>query len=120
VIDQGLRVGRRYDAYLILDQLPDGRVATLIGYNPRLSEREQEQAALECKRRVDSFAERGRNGPYAWQKRASDGGFQAWIGHRSPVSRTVWPRVPTACLIAWWRDPLRGSAGAGACAACPW
>jgi hypothetical protein len=94
VIDHGLKARRDYDAYLILDQLPEGRVATVIGYNPRLSLLEQELVALECKRRVDSFAERGRNGPYVWQKRASDGGFQAWIPHRSPVGKTIWPREP--------------------------
>jgi hypothetical protein len=91
VIDQGLTASRDYDAYLILDALPHGGVATLIGYNPRLSLLEQEQAALECKRRVDSFAERGRNGPYVWQKRAGDGGYQSWIRHRSPVGETIWP-----------------------------
>lgn len=92
VIDQGLRSGRSYDAYVIVDQLPSGRIATLIGYNRGLTLREQEQTALECKRRVDSFIERGRNGPYLWQKRACDGGYQAWIGHRSPVDRAIWPR----------------------------
>jgi len=91
VIDHGLDAGRDFDAYLILDQLPRGEVATVIGYNPRLSRHEQEQAALECKRRVDSFAVRGRNGPYVWQKRTGDTGFQAWISHRSPVRKTIWP-----------------------------
>ena len=80
-----------FDAYLILDVLPEGEVAIVIGYNPRLSLLEQEQAALECKRRVYSFAVRGRNGPYVWQKRTGDSGFQAWISHRSPVRRTIWP-----------------------------
>ena len=94
VIDQGLKACRDYDAYLILDQLPQGGVATVIGYNPRLSLAEQEQAALECKRRVDSFAVRGRNGPYVWQKRTCDGGYQAWIRHRSPVGETICARVP--------------------------
>ncbi len=91
VIDHGLDTGRDYDAYLILDQLPEGEVSTVIGYNPKLSQLEQEQAALECKRRVDSFVLRGRNGPYVWQKRTCDSGFQAWVGHRSPVGKTIWP-----------------------------
>ncbi|HEX5335778.1 MAG TPA: hypothetical protein VFW55_07850 [Propionicimonas sp.] len=93
VIDQGLKASRDYDAYVILDRLPQGGVAAVIGYNPRLNLAEQEQAALECKRRVDSFAERGRNGPYVWQERASDGGYQSWIRHRSPVGTTIWPRL---------------------------
>ena len=91
VIDHGLDAGRAFDAYLILDLLPEGGVATVIGYNPRLSQLEQEQAALECKRRVDSFALQGLNGPYVWQRRTRDSGFQAWISHRSPVRRTIWP-----------------------------
>jgi hypothetical protein len=95
VIDRGLDAGRDYDAYLIVDQLPAGEVATVIGYNPRLSQLEQEQAALECKRRVDSFTLRGRNGPYAWQERTCDAGFQTWVGHRSPVGRTIWPHEAT-------------------------
>ena len=81
----------RRHAYLILDVLPEGEVVIVIGYNPRLSLLEQEQAALECKRRVDSFAVRGRGGPYIWRKRTGDSGFQAWISHRSPVRRTIWP-----------------------------
>ncbi len=92
VIDQGLKEGRQYDAYLILDRLPTGLVKSLIGYNPGLTLREQEQAALECRRRIDSFAERGRNGPYTWQKRNSDGGYQAWIRHRVPVDQVIWPK----------------------------
>ena len=59
--------------------------------NPRLSQLKPEQTALECKRRVDSFALRGRNGPYAWQKRTCGAGFETWVGHRSPVRRTIWP-----------------------------
>lgn len=90
VIDQGYKENRQYDAYLILDQLPKGVVKAWIGYNPSLTQDEQEQAALECKRRVDSFTERGRNGPYPWQKRTSDNGYQAWIRHRSPVGKTIW------------------------------
>jgi hypothetical protein len=91
VIDHGLDAGRDFDAFLIVDQLPKGDVATVIGYNPGLSVLEQEQAALECKRRVDSFAVRGLNGPYVWQRRTCDSGVQAWISHRSPVRRTIWP-----------------------------
>jgi hypothetical protein len=95
VIDEGLDDGHNYDAYVIVDERAKGRVSTLIGFNPHLTPCEQEQAALECKRRVDSFADRGRNGPYAWLTRVRASGYKTWIRHRSPVAQTIWSRTPS-------------------------